>query len=309
MLDIGSNTVHMLIVDAVPGARPTPQAQKKEVVRLMRYIGDDGRISDEGVQLILTAVDECMELAESSEVSQLVPMATSAIREAVNGKSILHKVEARLGQGVRVLSGEDEASLTFLAVRRWFGWDAGKLLVIDIGGGSLEVAIGDNEEPDQAMSVPAGAGRVTRAWLPEGVGSPDDIDCLREKVRGLIKPMAQEFKGCRPDHVVGTSKTIRSLARLTGAMTKATGGFQSWVMRREQLEDWIPRLAMISPDQRVALPGITAERTEQIVGGAVVVDEIMSALKLDRIETCPWALREGAILRWLDQFGRTRMGF
>ena len=80
-------------------------------------------------------------------------------------------------------------------------------------------------------------------------------------------------------------------------------------MTREQLEDWIPRLAAIAPGQRVALPGITPERTMQIVGGGVVADEIMKALNIQEVEICPWALREGAILRWLDQFGRTRLGF
>ena len=108
---------------------------------------------------------------------------------------------------------------------------------------------------------------------------------------------------------VGTSKTFRSLARLCGAVMRAPGREDSWIMTREQLEDWIPRLAAIAPEQRVALPGITPERTMQIVGGGVVADEIMKALNIQEVEICPWALREGAILRWLDQFGRTRLGF
>ena len=110
-------------------------------------------------------------------------------------------------------------------------------------------------------------------------------------------------------HAVGTSKTIRSLARLAGAVMRQPGRVDTSIMTIDQLEDWLPRLAAIAPDQRTALPGVTPERTYQIVGGGLVIDEIMKALDVKEVEICPWALREGAILRWLDQFGRTRLGF
>ena len=236
VLDIGSNTIHMLIVDAAPGARPDPEASTKSTVRLMQYVKDDGSIKKSGIEAILTAVDQCMELAEEYDITQLLAMATSAIKEAPNSNKILRKIEERIGQSVTVLSGTDEARLTFLAARRWYGWDA--------------------------------------------VGTS-----------------------------VGTSKTFRSLARLAGAVLRQSGREDTWIMTREQLEDWIPRLAAIEPEQRVALPGITPERTMQIVGGGIVADEIMRSLNVHEVEICPWALREGAILRWLDQFGRTRLGF
>ena len=251
-----------------------------------------------------------MKLAEEYEITQLLAMATSAIREAPNGNKILSKVEEHIGQSVTVLSGDDEARLTFLAARRWYGWDAGRLLVLDIGGGSLEVAMGSDEEPSVALSVPAGAGRVTHKFLPQGTANEDELQDVRKGVRKILEPMVKQFpKTNHPNHAVGTSKTMRSLARLAGGVVKQAGREDSWVMTREQLEDWIPRLAAIQPEQRVALPGITPERTAQIVGGGVVADEIMKALNVNEVEICPWALREGAILRWLDQFGRTRLGF
>ena len=141
VLDIGSNTVHMIIVDAAPGARPDPEASVKTTVRLMQYLEEDGSISKDGVQALLAAVDAGMKLAEESKVSQILAMATSALREAPNGGRILGQIEERIGQGVTVLSGVDEARLTFLAARRWYGWDSGRLLLMDIGGGSLEVAM------------------------------------------------------------------------------------------------------------------------------------------------------------------------
>ncbi|WP_055426878.1 Ppx/GppA phosphatase family protein [Bifidobacterium aesculapii] len=310
VLDIGSNTIHMLIVDAAPGARPEPEASTKTTVRLMTYLKEDGSIRKAGIEAILEAVDESMRLAEEYQITQLLAMATSALREAPNGNKVLRKIEERIGQGVTVLSGTDEARLTFLAARRWYGWDAGRLLMLDIGGGSLEVAMGSDEEPTVALSVPAGAGRVTTRFLPEGTATPEELEEVRKQVRRILEPMVEAFpKSKHPNHAVGTSKTFRSLARLAGAVLRQPGREDTMIMTREQLEDWIPRLAAIEPEQRVALPGITPERTMQIVGGAIVADEVMKALNIQEIEICPWALREGAILRWLDQFGRTRLGF
>lgn len=311
VLDIGSNTVHMLIVDAAPGARPEPEASVKRTVRLMTYLKPDGAIRKSGVAAILEAVDEGMRLAEEYQVTQLLALATSAIREAPNGNKIIHRIEEHIGQGLTVLSGVDEARLTFLAARRWYGWDAGRLLVLDIGGGSLEVAMGSDEDPTVALSAPAGAGRITHECMPEeGVADEDQLERARHHVRKVIEPMVKVFPRAKhPNHAVGTSKTFRSLARLAGAVLRQPGREDTLMMTREQLEDWIPRLAAITPENRVALPGITPERTMQIVGGGIVADEIMKALDVDEVEICPWALREGAILRWLDQFGRTRLGF
>ena len=310
VLDIGSNTVHMLIVDAAPGARPEPEASAKSTVRLIQYLKDDGTIRKAGVEAVLEAVRKAMALAEEYEITQLLVLATSALREAPNGGKILRKIEEAIGQPVTVLSGVDEARLTFLAARRWYGWDAGRLLVIDIGGGSLEVAMGSDEDPTVALSAPAGAGRVTREFLPEsGIADEEELGKARKQIRKILEPMVEAFpKSKHPMHAVGTSKTIRSLARLAGAVLRVPGCVDTSVMTRDQLEDWLPRLASISPDQRTALPGVTPERTYQIVGGGLVVDEIMKALDVKEIEICPWALREGAILRWLDQFGRTRLG-
>ena len=310
VLDIGSNTVHMLIVDAAPGARPEPEASTKSTIRLMQYLKDDGSIKKAGIEALLSAVEKAMKLAEEYEITQLLVLATSALREAPNGGKILRKIEEAIGQPVTVLSGVDEARLTFLAARRWYGW-AGRLLVIDIGGGSLEVAMGSDEDPTVALSVPAGAGRVTREFLPEsGVADDDDLEAARKNIRKILEPMVKAFpKSKHPMHAVGTSKTIRSLARLAGAVMRQPGRVDTSIMTIDQLEDWLPRLAAIAPDQRTALPGVTPERTYQIVGGGLVIDEIMKALDVKEIEICPWALREGAILRWLDQFGRTRLGF
>lgn len=301
VLDIGSNTVHLLVVDASPGVRPAPAAEGRTVVRLMQYLDADGVISRKGVKAVLAAVETALDLADEHGVEELMVMATSALREAANGAAVLAKIGERARTAVQVLSGPDEARLTFLAARRWHGWAAGRLLVLDIGGGSLEIAQGMDEEPDVAMSVPLGAGRMTTDFLTLDPPPASQLDALRAHVAETLVPVVKRLrKAGKPDHVVATSKTFRSLARLAGMQVEVVGPDERWRMRRSQLAAWTPRLARIDAAGRTALPGVTPERTFQVVAGAVVAEETMRALKVDEVEICPWALREGAILRRLD---------
>src|SRR5689334_3068170 len=140
VLDIGSNTVHLLVVDAHPGAHPTPMHDDRWLLRLAEQIGDDGVLSKAGEKALLRAVQEACDQARKHGCEEFMALVTSAIREAVNGLEVLDRVRERTGVDLQVLSGEDEARLTFLAVRRWFGWSAGRLLVMDIGGGLLRLA-------------------------------------------------------------------------------------------------------------------------------------------------------------------------
>lgn len=302
VLDVGSNTVHLLVVDAHPGARPIPMASNKSVLRLMRYLDDDGSISEAGVEAILEAVREAAKVARESGIDELLAFATSAIREAANGAEVLALIEEAAGIHLDVLSGADEARITFLAVRRWYGWSAGRVLLFDIGGGSLEIAHGGDEVPDVARSVPLGAGRSTIEYLPDDPPTDEQVARLRKHARGVLEETVREVGGIpESDHVVGSSKTIRSLAKLAGSTEEGVGAEERSILKLSQLDDWIPRLARIPADARPNLPGITADRTFQIVAGAVVLSETMRAFKAKVLEVSPWALREGLILRRLDR--------
>lgn len=144
---MGSNTVHLVAVDARNGGHPTPMSDWKTSLRLVELINDDGAIDERGVKKLSKAVGEAAELAGTLGCSEVMPFATSAVRSAANSDEVLDRVEEETGVRLRILSGEDEARLTFLAVRRWFGWSAGRILLFDIGGGSLEIAAGDEDLP------------------------------------------------------------------------------------------------------------------------------------------------------------------
>jgi exopolyphosphatase/guanosine-5'-triphosphate,3'-diphosphate pyrophosphatase len=302
VLDVGSNTVHLLVVDAHPGARPLPAYSHKAELRLAELLDGDGAISSGGVDRLAATVREARDVAEDKGVEEVLPFATSAVREAANAEDVLNRVAKETGVSLEVLSGEDEARLTFLAARRWFGWSAGRLLVLDIGGGSLEIAFGLDEEPDAAVSLPLGAGRLTSAHLPGDPPDADDVRRLRKRVRAEIARSVGEFSRLGPpDHVVGTSKTFKQLARLAGAARSAEGLYVQRTLERRSLEDWVPKLASMPAGERAELPGVSEGRARQLLAGALVAEGAMDLFGVDELEICPWALREGVILRRLDR--------
>ncbi|MFD3931413.1 Ppx/GppA family phosphatase [Streptomyces sp. NPDC058614] len=306
VLDVGSNTVHLLVVDAHPGARPLPAHSHKADLRLAQLLDASGAIDPEGVDKLIETVQVALEAAEDKGVEALLPFATSAVREASNADDVLARVQAETGVELQVLTGAEEARLTFLAVRRWFGWSAGKLLVLDIGGGSLEIAYGIDEEPDAVASLPLGAGRLTAGWLPNDPADPAAVRALRRHVRAQIARTVGEFSRFgAPDHVVATSKTFRQLARIAGAARSADGLYVQRELKRRSLQDWVPRLAAMTTDERGELPGVSEGRAGQLLAGALVAEGAMDLFGVETLEICPWALREGVILRRLDQMATT----
>lgn len=302
MLDVGSNTTHLLVVDAHYGAHPTPMHSEKTVLRLAERITKSGELSKNGATDLVIAVEAAKKSAAKFGCEDMMAFATSAVREATNASKVMRKVAKETGVDLRVLSGEDEARLTFLAARRWFGWSAGRLLVLDIGGGSLEVAIGVDEEPEQALSFPLGAGRVTRTRFshdpPSRSELVDTAAWLDEELSGVAKKI---FKNGKPDLVVASSKTFRSLARLTGAAPYSAGPRVQRVLTDSGLSQLMAFISRMSASDIAELDGVSASRAHQLVGGAMVAKAAMRALSLSELHICPWALREGVILRRLDQ--------
>ncbi|MDB1086682.1 Ppx/GppA phosphatase family protein [Streptomyces sp. ACA25] len=302
VLDVGSNTVHLLVVDAHPGARPLPASSYKAELRLAELLDEAGAISPGGIDRLVVTVQRALEAAEEQGVADLLPFATSAVREAVNADAVLARVAEETGVCLQVLSGADEARLTFLAARRWLGWSAGRLLLFDIGGGSLEIAYGLDESPDAAVSLPLGAGRLTAARLPGDPPDLLDVKALRREVRTDIARVVGEFtRYGHPDRVVATSKTFKQLARLTGAARSSEGEYVRRELEREDLRAWVPKLAVMPSQERAGLPGVSEGRARQLLAGAVVAEATMDLFAVETLEVCPWALREGVILRRLDR--------
>jgi exopolyphosphatase/guanosine-5'-triphosphate,3'-diphosphate pyrophosphatase len=214
---------------------------------------------------------------------------------------ILDRVEAEAGVRPQYLSGEDEARLTYLAVHQWYGWSAGRLLILDIGGGSMEIVLGRDAEPELAMSLPLGAGRLSRVFLPDDPPSRDQLAALRKYVTATLREVADRllWEGI-PDRAIGTSKTFKQLARLSGAPAQRKGPFVRRSLTVRDLETWIPRLAALRARERAKLKGVSRSRSRQVIAGAVVARAAMKALNVEAVDVCPWALREGIILHYLQ---------
>ncbi|MDK3255680.1 hypothetical protein [Blastococcus capsensis] len=308
VLDVGSNTVHLLVVEAHRGAHPTPMHDDRSVLRLAEHVGADDMLSKAGEKALLNAVHDARKQAEKRGCDEFMALVTSAIRDAVNGLEVLERVQDKTGVELQVLSGEDEARLTFLAVRRWFGWSAGRLLVLDIGGGSLELAAGIDEDPEVALSLPLGAGRMTRRFLPAatGGGRPDlaALDDLAAHASDLLAPAAEKIAAAGPpDLVAATSKTFRTLARLAGAAPSSAGLRVPRELSATGLGQLVGFVSRIGSSALAELPGVSADRAHQVPAGAVVAAATLRALDVPCVRMCPWALREGVILRRLDSLG------
>lgn len=300
VLDVGSNTVHLLVVDAHRGAHPTPMHKEKVELRLAESLTKGGALTKDGESRLISAVANAAEVANEQGCDELLAFATSAVRDAKNSKAVLDRVERKTGVTLRVLSGDDEARLTFLAVRRWYGWSAGQLLALDIGGGSLEMATGIDELPDISTSVPLGAGRLTREWLAGDPARPAEIEKLREYVDEVIADAIEPFRSVPADHIAATSKTFRSLARLTGAAPSSEGIRVHRELSLPGLRQLIGFISHMSSKDLATLEGVSATRAHQLLAGAIVAESAMRHLDAQRLEICPWALREGVILRRLD---------
>jgi exopolyphosphatase / guanosine-5'-triphosphate,3'-diphosphate pyrophosphatase len=301
VLDVGSNTVHFLVVDAYRGARPTPVYSHKAELRLGDHLEDGSRLSDEGAEQLHAFVHEALLIAEDKGVEDLLAFATSAVRDAANADEVLGEIRDDTGAHIQVLSGRDEARLTFLAVRRWFGWSSGKVLMLDIGGGSLEIAGGVDEEPDVAISLPLGASRLTRDWFTSDPPSAEEARQLRKYVRAEIgRHAGQVMRDGQPDRAVATSKTFRQLARIAGAAPSSEGFYVRRKLSHNDLTKLAEKLAKMTLAERVQLPGVSRGRAPQLAAGAIVADAAMDLFGLPDLFICPWALREGVILRRLD---------
>jgi exopolyphosphatase/guanosine-5'-triphosphate,3'-diphosphate pyrophosphatase len=304
VLDIGSNTGHLLVVDAHRGAAPLPAFSYKEPLRLAGHLDDEGSVSQQGIDALADFTAGAQRVAEEKGCEDMLAFATSAVRDARNCDAVLGEVRERTGLPIAVLAGEDEARLTFLAVRRWLGWSAGRLWVFDIGGGSLEVAGGADESPEVAWSLPLGAARLARQHFMTDRPDEDAVRQLRKEIRAEIaRDAGRMLRHGGPDHAAATSKTFRSLARICGAAPSTDGPLVPRSLPLGSLVEWIPKLTAMTRDELAGLPGVSASRAHQIVTGALVAEAVMDIFELSGLEICPWALREGVILERLDQIG------
>ncbi|MEE1927133.1 Ppx/GppA family phosphatase [Streptomyces sp. TRM 70351] len=308
VVDVGSNTVRLVVADG-DGAAPLPVHTAKRRLRLAEQVDAGGRLGDAAVEQVVDAVAAAVAEARRWGCGEPFAFATAIVRDAPNRDEVLETVRSATGTELHVMSGQKEAELTFLAVRRWMGWQAGPMVLLDIGGGSLEVAVGRSRMPDFAASLPLGAGRLTREYLDgDGVTDPDAVRELRRRVRHDLRDVATRVRWEAPRTAAATSRTFQQLARLCGAAPGREGPFVERRLVRADLRHAMAELAALPPADRARLPGISPPRAGQSLAGAVVAHTAMKLMGIDAVTVSPWALREGVLLRQLEEPSASPVG-
>jgi exopolyphosphatase/guanosine-5'-triphosphate,3'-diphosphate pyrophosphatase len=298
VLDVGCHSALLTVVRRRPGTVLEPVLSHKVRLRLHETLDRKGRLDEAGVKSVERAVAEAVAADPRLRGPDVYAFATSVIRDAPNRDEIIARVARTTGTRLCVLPGEEEARLAYVAARQWAGPTVGQLLVLDIGGGTVEIASGVAEQPGATHSLPLGARRITRDWLPAGTAPTQRrlAEIRQHLCRSLqaVPGLPQAEPGGR---VLACSKTFEQLARLTAAQGKAPRNRRQLAL--PELRASVFLLAGTGPSRRAKLPGISRHRAEQSLAGALIAESLMEACGAEHVEICPWSTREGLLLERL----------
>ncbi len=309
-IDIGTNSIHMVVVRIDPALPAfTIIAKEKDTVRLGDRDPKTGDLTSAAMKRAIATLQRCQELAKSLNAEQIVAVATSAVREAPNGRDFLKQVDAELGLFVNLISGPEEARRIYLGVLSGMEFNNQPHIIIDIGGGSPELILGDSHEPRSLSSTKVGAVRLTAEFITTDPISNSEFQCLQAYVRGMLERPVEELltylqPGEQP-RLVGTSGTIETLAAMharekLGIVPNPLNGYQ---LSRKDLKEMVKRLASLSYAERATIPGMSDRRSEIIVAGALILLEAMTLLGVESLIIGERALREGVIVDWMLAHG------
>jgi exopolyphosphatase/guanosine-5'-triphosphate,3'-diphosphate pyrophosphatase len=296
-LDLGSNSFHLLVVEAHPDGRFETLVQDKEMLRLGDVVSREGRIPDMVAEQLVASVRRLRSLADAAGAEEFVACATSAMREAENSSAIVDRIEASTGVRVEVISGQEEARLIFAAVRSSVLLEPGPALCLDLGGGSLEIMVGDQNELLWSTSVKLGVARLSTELVRHDPLEQEDVRRLRRRVTQVLAPLAAEVAELHPKMMIGTSGTFCDLARMAAARTGSVPeSINQLTVRRKELAVVHDRLLALPAAARTRLPGLEAKRADIVPAGSVVLMTAMELFGFDRFTVGEWALREGIVL-------------
>ena len=319
VIDIGSNSIKLLVAEPGQGHTLLPLRREKSMVRLGHETLLKGHLSSEATVVAIRTLSVFKTLAQSLGAQQIIAIATASVREADNAAAFIKEVEQRTGIRIEVLSGVEEARLIGIAAAHGCAGDVKSVLNIDIGGGSTELSLmrkikpGHAWTPDMLHSMRIGAVRLTERFLTNDPPKPKELLALQQEIEGALERPVREMKGAKWASVTGTSGTILSIGAAFQSMSYPenesgqSGAIPSITITRNALAQFNREMLMTPIAERKKLPGISDQRAEIIIAGGQILEQTMRALKISRIATCGWSLREGVLLDRMSELHGPRV--
>ena len=297
-LDLGSNSFHLVVAEVHPDGSFTPTVREKEMLRLGEVVTSTGVITDQAADAAVGAVRRMRKLAEAAGAAELHARATSALRTATNGDDVVDRIEREAGVEVDVIDGLEEARLIFTAVRSAVVLEPSPAVCFDLGGGSLEIAVGDSSGLAFAASERLGVGRLTATFVRSDPLAREERRAMRDHVGAVLRPIAETVTEFEPRLAVLSSGTFESIATMVAIARdgQAPGSLNQFTFTRD---DFLPLYRTITRGthaERRAIPGMDAKRVDLIAAGAVVLRTILDEFGVTEFTVSDWALREGIVL-------------
>jgi exopolyphosphatase / guanosine-5'-triphosphate,3'-diphosphate pyrophosphatase len=303
-IDIGTNSVRLLVVRLNPNHSYSILTQQKQQVRLGEGEFEDEEILPEAIERLVVVCKKLTELARSFHTDEFVAVATSAMREAANQHDILHLIRQEAMVDVRVISGYEEARLIYLGVVSGIHLDDRRAFFIDIGGGSTEIVVGDEQNYHYLDSFKLGAIRLSNLYFSADITepvSPEQYKKIQQHVKDAIIHSVKKIKRQKPDLALGSSGTIMNLAEIAQKNFHQNGNSQDTVLIYKDLRKVIELLCSLPLEQRRKVPGINPERADIIIPGAAILDMFMKELSLDSIMVTSRGLQDGLLVDYLSR--------
>jgi exopolyphosphatase/guanosine-5'-triphosphate,3'-diphosphate pyrophosphatase len=306
-IDLGSNSIHLVIVEVRPSGGFHVVASEKEMVRLGQTTLSRGRLSAAAMARGLEVLREYRRLCRSHRVDKVLAVATSAIREARNGEDYLMRIGQKTGIWPRVVSGQGEARLIYLAALHSIHLEGKRALVVDLGGGSLELAMGEGTRPDFVVSEKLGVLRLSARFGARDPLAGKDEHGLEAFVKQALEPHEKTVENAAPFCAIGTSGTALALGRLAHQMEtgEAPESLNHVRVKASTLHELRERLCRLPLRERLRLPGMDEPRADILPVGAVILDTVLRRLGIEELVLSEWALREGLLLDYIHRHPRT----
>jgi exopolyphosphatase/guanosine-5'-triphosphate,3'-diphosphate pyrophosphatase len=314
-IDIGSNSIKLVVVEAAGSDSFAVLAREKEVVRLGQDTLRQGYLAPAAIERACDTMKRFRSIAEARGAERVLATATASVREASNAAEFIEEVERRAGVRVEILSGIEEARLIGIAAAHGCARTQGAALVnVDIGGGSTEISLMKDGVPVELFSVKLGAVGLTERHVTSDPPARKELRALRGEIRAALERPARELAGARWQYATGTSGTIIAVGEVLRRRAQRDGGRAEQGAQAPgaeialgQLEKLNERFASMSAEERRAVPGVSQQRAEIIVAGGQILEGVMQALSLNHLRTCDYALREGVVIDTLRQLEAERL--